>query len=266
MQEAEIARKQAKTAEQRFLNKMAQDFNYAPKIAQAIYEEAQACLQGTVQNLRPGQMRQILLKQNAPHGQNLGQSETVEVTWTIDAGAEDDEVEQKEGPVALRQVRVQRLLDEALSQGAVASQEDLAQVLHVSVRTIKRDCAHLQEQGILVATRGKLKGIGRGQTHKALIVRRWLQGETYDQIVRHCHHSLSCIKRYVQAFVRVVNLSQKGLVAGEISLLLQISVSLVEEYVVIYGENDTPFCRQRLQEQIERLGQTGSRPKKGRSQ
>ena len=264
MKPDEIKRVQAKTAEQRFLNVMTQEFNHAPRVAQAIFAEAQACLLGQAQNLRPGQTRKILLKREAAHGQDLSQSETIEVTWTLDAGQEDYEIEQREGAAALRRVRIQRLLDEALSQGAVASQEDLAQVLHVSVRTIKRDCANLQGQGFSLPTRGKLKGIGRGQTHKAQIVGRWLRGETYDQIARRTHHSLTCVKRYVQAFARVINLQQKGLTTAEISLLLQISVHLVDDYLAIYAQNDTSFSRQRLQEQLERLTQTNTYQKKRR--
>ena len=266
MKQAEIERVQAKTAEQRFLNVMTQEFNHAPRVAQAIYTEAQACLLGQPQNLRPGQIRKILLKREAAHGQSLHQSETIEVTWTIDAGPEDYEIEQRDGVTALRRTRIQRLLDEALSQGAVASQEDLARVLHVSVRTIKRDCANLHGQGILLPTRGKLKGIGRGQTHKAQIVGRWLRGETYDQIARRTHHSLTCVKRYVQAFARVINLTQKGLTNDEISLLLQMSSHLVADYLAIYAQNDTPFNRQRLQEQLERLTQASHTPKKRRVQ
>ncbi len=266
MNQAEIERVKAKTPEQRFMNVMTQEFNHAPRIAQAIFAEAQECLLGQAQNLRPGQIRKILLKREVGHGQALSQSETLEVTWTVDAGQEDYEIEQRDGVGALRRTRIQRLLDEALSQGAVASQEDLGRVLNVSVRTIKRDCAYLKEQGVLVPTRGKLKGIGRGQTHKAQIVGRWLQGETYDQIARRTHHSLSCVKRYVQAFARVINLSQKEMTNQEIGLLLQMSSHLVDDYLAIYAQHDTPFSRQRLQEQLERLTQANTTKKNRRVQ
>lgn len=262
MDQAEIARNEAKSVEQRFKNIMMKEFNQAPRIAEAIYEEAQDCLQGTSQNLRPGQVRQIVLRRDTVHGQSLCKSETVEVTLTIDAGRADAEIKQSQGAVALRRIRLQRLLEETLNQGGVATQEDLARSLQVSIRTIKRDCAFLKEQGIIVPTRGKLKGIGRGQTHKAQIVGRWLRGETYDQIARHTHHSPHCIKRYVQTFTRVINLRQKGLNNTEISLLLQISLPLVDDYVAIYTQNDTPFCRHRLQEQLERITRFNNTQKK----
>lgn len=195
MNQDEIERLQAKTPEQRLLNMLQQEFKFAPKIAEAILAEAQACLLGPFLPLPAGQTRTILLKRNAAHGQAIKQNHTVEVVWTIDAGSEDQEVLLNYGLPALRQVRIQRLLAEALAQGAVASQEDLARALQVSVRTIKRDCAALQAQGLAVPTRGKLQGIGRGQTHKAQIVGRWLRGETYDQVARHTHHAVACVRR-----------------------------------------------------------------------
>jgi biotin operon repressor len=193
----------------------------------------------------------------------LSQTRTVEVVWTIDAGPEDQEVLKQHDLSALRQVRIQRLLDEVLAQEAVASQEDLARALQVSVRTIKRDCADLQAQGIYLPSRGHLQGIGRGQTHKAQIVGRWLRGETYDQIARHTHHAVCCVQRYVQTFVRVVNLQQQGFSPTEIGLLLQVSQPLLSEYLAVYEQHTSPFCRQRLQEQLMRVTGNSSQPQKG---
>jgi biotin operon repressor len=263
MKDDENRRFQAKTREQQFLNMMVQEYNFAPKIAQAVLADAQDCLLGQPQHLKPGQMRFVLLKQEAAHGRSLCETATKEVTWTLNAGQEDRQVERQDGRVALRQVRIQRLLNEAVEQGAVASQEDLAAALQVSVRTIKRDCARMQQQGIALPTRGNLKGVGRGQTHKAQIVGSWLRGETYDQIALHTHHSLNCIRRYVQTFARVIQLHRQAFSLGEISLALQVSQALVEEYLLLYQQNDTPFCRQRLGQQLERLSWTGPEPKKG---
>ncbi|MAT96140.1 MAG: hypothetical protein CL608_03270 [Anaerolineaceae bacterium] len=263
MNQDELLRQQAKTREQRFLNLMEQEFNYPPKIAKAILTEAQDCLLGHSTTLKPGQMRVILLSRNAQHGRCLTQTVTQEVTWTVNAGKEDQEIEKQHGLAALRQTRIQRLLNEAVEQGAVATQEDLAHTLQVSVRTIKRDCATLQQQGIYLPTRGNLRGIGRGQTHKAQIVRRWLLGETYDQVAYHTRHSVTCVQRYIQTFVRTLQLHQKAFTPGEIGLALQIGIPLVKEYLAVYQQNDTPFCRQRLAEQTARLSETPLQLKRG---
>lgn len=52
----------------------------------------------------------------------------------------------------------------------------------VNVRTIKRDIAHLRKLGYLVHTRGQIKGIGRGKSHKVAIVQLYPQRYTYTQI------------------------------------------------------------------------------------
>ena len=257
-----IERLQVKTPEQRYLNVLEQDFDQPARVAQVLLEEAQMCLLGPGSALRPGQTRVILADLNAGHGQPLGQTTTTEVTWTIDAGQEDRQVLQQHGPVELRRIRIQRLLDEALAQGAAATQEDLAQALHISVRTIKRDCKALEARDIYLPTRGKLKGIGRGQTHKAQIVGRWLCGETYDQIVFHTRHGLSSVKRYVRSFVRVADLHRQGFDKNEIALLLELSAYLVDEYLAVYNEHDSIEYQERLTEQIERLSKA-PRAKKG---
>ena len=263
MDKNENQRLQAKSREQRFLNVMEQEFNFAPKIAQAVLTDAQDCLLGQPVHLQPGQMKVVLLKRDAAHGRSLRQTATKEVTWTVNAGKEDLQVEIQHGRAALRRTRIQRLLSEAVEQGAAATQEDIASALQVSVRTIKRDCAELQKQGISLPTRGNLQGIGRGQTHKAQIVGRWLRGETYDQVALRTQHSLTCVKRYIQAFVRVVQFHRRAFSPGEIGLALQISESLVAEYIAVYQQNDTSFCRQRLTEQLERFSGTQTEPKKG---
>ena len=253
MEQQTIERLQIKTAEQRFLSVLEEDFHKPPRVAQALLEEAQACLFGSAQHVRPGQMRVILARRDAGHGRGLAEIPMIEVIWTVDAGLEDLEVLQEHGRPALRQAQILRLANEALDQGAVATQEDLAQALQVSVRTVKRHCAYLQAQGVEIPTRGNVQGIGRGQTHKAQIVGRWLRGETYDHIALHTRHSLSSIRRYVQTFARVVHLHRRGWVDDQIATLLGIGSSLVAEYLAIYRENDSPACRQRLEAQLTRL-------------
>ena len=252
----------AKTKEQQLLHILQKEFQQPPRVARAILQDMQECLKGTTDQVKIGQMRVILVAMAARHGEALSNTRQKEVVWTVDAGAEDYQVCIQNGAIAMRRLRIQRLLTEAVEQGAVASQEDLARVLHASVRTIKRDCAALTAQGIYLPTRGNMKGIGRGQTHKALIVGRWLRGETYDQITRATHHSVTSVQRYVQAFSQVIQLQQQGLTPDEIALLLQIGWPLVDEYLTIYQEHDTPFVQARLSAQLERFRQRSQGKKK----
>ena len=265
MEHQAIERLEIKTVEQRYLSILEREFHQPPRVAQALLDEARACLLGNDGHLKQGQIRVILALRNAPAGRRLAETPLTEVVWTIDAGLEDREVLRRYGPTALRRTRIVRLVDEALDQDGVATQEDLAHALHVSVRTIKRDCADLQAAGLAIPTRGNLHGIGRGQTHKAQIVGRWLRGETYDQIALHTRHAPSSIQRYVQTFVRVVYLHRLGFTDGEAGSLLGVGVSLVTQYLAIQRENDEPGCRQRLEEHLQRLqrAETGGERKKG---
>lgn len=263
MNENMVGRLAAKTPEQRFLNTLEQDFQYAPRVAQAILLEAKSCLLGEEARLRPGQRRVLLAKRGARYGQTLQETEKVEVTWTIDAGVEDLQVAQQEGAAALRRVRIARLLDEALAQGGVATQEDLAWALNVNPRTIRRDCAKMRAAGQVVPTRGHVQGTGRGQTHKREIVARWLAGETYDQITFHARHSDTSVGRYIQGFLRVVHLLKEGFSVSESALLLQMSRPLVAEYRAIYAAHDGAEARRRINEQLRRVGKGLPRAKKG---
>lgn len=261
MSNSATKRQQVKTPERRFLQVLEDDFGQAPRVSEAILEEAQACLFGQSMALRPGQVRVLLTDRDAGHGRALRETKLKEVVWTVDAGQEDLRVQQEYGSVELRQVRIQRLADEAVAQGGVATQEDLARVLNVSTRTIKRDSKALEAEGIYLPTRGRLKGVGRGQTHKAQIVGRWLRGETYDQIQLHTRHSLVSIKRYVQCFVRVADLHRQGVPESEIAFVLQMSDYLVGEYLAVYRQHETSEYQTRLTEQIKRLRRAPSEKK-----
>ncbi len=243
----------AKTPEQRFLSELQEGFQYAPRIAQVILEEAKEHLLGNNDNLTTGQMRVILAEKGAPHGRPLDETETTEVVWTVDAGDEDLQVLEEHGSIALRHVRILRLLDEALTQGAAATQEDLGRVLHTSVSTIKRDFAALEDEGHYLPSRGNLQGIGRGQTHKAQIVELWLQGWTYDQIALRTHHAVSSIKRYINTFIRVVWMQRQGYSEEQIAHLLQIGTALTAEYLALYDRYNTEQYKERLEACLERI-------------
>jgi len=246
-------RRQAKTGASQLQQKLESDFDIPHRIAEVIVSEAEACLGEQNEQLVSGQSWVLLASREAGHGQRLQETALKRVCWTLNNGAEDAAAYSNSGAVGLRRVRIQRLLDEAVEQGALATQEDLAQALQVDVRTIKRDCRELTAAGVWLPLRGTIHSIGRGQTHKAQIIRRWLCGETYDQLQRSTHHHPSCITRYVQSFVRIVALHQEGLAEQQIAYLTQCGLALVQEYLQLYQQYDAPFYRERLSEQLQRL-------------
>jgi DNA-binding Lrp family transcriptional regulator len=262
-----------KTLDQRFRYELETGFEMAPRIAQGILEAAKSAFSLDAvtghQNgrLRPGQIRQVIAAVGAPHGRPLRETEMVEVIWTIKAGEEDQKVLKEQGAQGLRRVRILRLVDEALAQGGEPTQEDLGKALGVTARTIRSDVAALEADGYRVATRGKRQGIGRGQTHKVIIVELYLKRHTYTDIKRRTRHSAAAIKRYIRTFGRVVMLKRKGLSVSEIAFAVGISERLTEEYLDLYDRYNTVEYRARLAEMVQMVGggpQTcGQRPKKG---
>jgi hypothetical protein len=114
------------------------------------------------------------------------------------------------GAQALRQHRIQRLTEEARDQGGLLSQEDLALLLCSDVRTIRRDIRRIREtRGIFVATRGQIKDIGPGVSHKGVAIRFWLEGLEPVEIARRINHTLKAVERYIHTFCRVVYLRRK---------------------------------------------------------
>ncbi len=66
------------------------------------------------------------------------------VTWVSNAGPADEALQQSRGPVALRRVRLARLIREADAQGARPTLGQLGEIFGVSPRTIQRDLNALQ--------------------------------------------------------------------------------------------------------------------------
>jgi hypothetical protein len=173
----------------------------------------------------------------------------VGIVVMVDGGLEDLEILKRFGACRLRRVRLMRMAEEAVDQGGVLTQEDLARLLQTGVRTIRRDVASLRGSGEWVPTRGVLKEIGRGQSHKAKIVEMYLEGMTYSEIVRRARHSPSAIKRYVESFGRVVVLCERGVDgAGEIGYILGMSARLVCEYLGLRKHYAGPQYGDRMEE------------------
>lgn len=260
MSRSAIDRLAVKTLDQRFRYELETGFEMAPRVAQGILETAKdvfnldAVSGAQDDRLRPGQIRQVIAAAGAPHGRPLRETEMVEVVWTINAGEEDLAVLNEHGPRALRRVRILRLIDEALDQGGEPTQEDLGRALSVTARTIRSDIAALEAEGYQVATRGKLRGVGRGQTHKVIIVELYLKRHTYTEIKRRTRHSVSSIKRYIQTFGRVVMLCRKELSVSEIAFAIGISERLAEEYLGLYQRYDLPEYQARLAEIVQMVG------------
>jgi hypothetical protein len=243
-----------KTPDAAFLNVLEREFHFSPRVAGEVLNAARETLVGTPGGIRPGQVRLVVARLDAPFGPPLAESAKCEVTLTVDAGPDDVPVAAQEGREGLRRGRILRVLAEAVEQGGVLTQEDLSRVFSVDVRTIRRDIQQLKAEGHTIDTRGPLKGVGRGQTHKVKIIALWLDRQGYDKIARWVHHSPQAIKRYVTTFLRMVLLQQQGRAPSEIAFMTATSERLVQDYLALYQSAQAhPTQRVKLAEELARL-------------
>ncbi len=156
--------------------------------------------------------------------------------------------------VEARRRRMMRISVESKDQGGLLSQEDLSKLLMCDVRTIRRDIRELKEAGVVVPTRGTIRDIGPGVTHRELAIRLWIEGHEPVAIKKRISHHIKSVENYLEKFKRVVSLRRKGFSEFEIALCVGISVSAVNTYNDMYKKyKNSKLFKSRLEE-IELTG------------
>ncbi len=174
-----------------------------------------------------------------PAGKPIADCTKQTVCLTLHRGKVDDLLFQKHGPAGFRQARILDLCQQALSQGALLTAEDLAyRVFFVTPRTISRDLklVRLANPNVLIPMRSTLHDLGPVLTHRVQIIRLALQGRTTTQICQIMHHSPEAIANYLSTFTRCAQLARKEMQAGQIAFLLRRGISLIKAYLKILDE------------------------------
>lgn len=134
-------------------------------------------------------------------------------------------------PSALRRERAIRFFFEAETQDGLLTLDDVAWYVGASraaVGTWVR--TYQEEKGEVVPTRGTLHDLGRGTTHKRIIVRLHLEGKLPAEIARRTRHAQKNVDRYIAGYERV-RLLARSHPADQIPALANMSSSLVAEYL-----------------------------------
>ena len=249
MEQSAIERLQAKSPEEAIIEQISRDFNLAPFMARTQFEQMRRYFEhyfGLERDV--GQMTFLAVSGDTPPGRPIAESKRVPINLTVDSP--DDLVALRHSVAALRRSKIQRLTQEAQEQGALLTQEDLARLLCTSRSTIKRNIAQLRAEGIDVPTRGQVKDIGKGISHKRRIVGDWLAGYTFSQIKQRRWHSVSSVERYCTDFQRVARLHSRGLSMADIRISTGLSERLIGEYLDLYkaAGPDNDQLRQLLKE------------------
>ena len=232
-----LERNKTKTFEGEFIYELLNSYELSPVLSEQILLSAKQILLRE-RTISQGQIVATVIGIEERAGKTIEVMYKKEVVLTVDGGIEDAEVLKKYGRVGLRQVRIQRITEEAIEQEGILSQEDISKYLYCDVRTVRRDIQQIKEDGIEVITRGVLHNIGRGQTHKQKIIGLYLDGQFFSDIRLKTHHSIGAIKRYVDEFMKVLMSINKGITSEEeISSVTGTSMNLIRQYKQILEES-----------------------------
>lgn len=249
-----------KSAEQAFARKIVNGTNCSSFESEIIVEKAKEIFalgeysEGRV--LQDGQIVFIAVDSGAPPGVPIKQCAKRRVVLKHLNRSEDLQVLKDHGASAKRRQQMMRMAVEAQEQGALLTQEDLALILDCDVRTIRVDIQKLCREGIMVPTRGTVRDIGPGVTHKVKAIKLWLSGKEALEVARQLNHSLKAVERYIQTFSRVVYAQRRMRNILKTALVVGISVASAGNYWELHAElvKDNSFYNQRLEE-ILKVGQ-----------
>lgn len=252
------ARIDIKTLERLFANVITEGTNCSAFESDVIVEKAKEVFaigdHAEGQILQPGQMVWTAIDLNEPPGKPLKDCQLRRIILTHMAPKEDAEVRRAYGPAAKRRQQILRMSVEAKDQQALLTQEDLAEILDTDVRTIRRDIQALRNDEIMVPTRGQIKDIGPGVTHRVKAISLFLQEREPVEIARTIKHSLTAVERYIDTFCRVVYCQRMFRNNLKTALVVGVSMATVNTYLTLHADAcEDPAYRERIHE-IEQRG------------
>lgn len=213
-------------------------------VAERIVEDILATIQDywvpAADVTEPGSFTALAVSKDAvPGPYPLRLEETPHVPVQLRLTTEDERRRLAEGQLRsaeLRRERAVRFFFEAEEQGGLLTLADVAWFVGANTSTISTWVrAHQAETGQIVPTRGTLHDLGRGTTHKRMIVRLYLDGKLPSEVARLSRHAQKNVDRYIAGFERVRLLARTH-PTDEIPALAGMSRSLVREYLRLIDE------------------------------
>jgi DNA-binding CsgD family transcriptional regulator len=269
-----LDRLDSKTLDARFTTEIQQGLNCSPFEAEAVLDVVKEVyfpfLAAEAPQAPPGKVTLIAVAADEPAGKPVAVCRKQTICLTVHRGQLDDHLIHDNGPAAFRQARLLDLCQQALSQGALLTSEDLAyRVFFVTPRTISRDLQVVRRAhpNVLIPMRSTLHDLGPVLTHRTQIVRLALQGKTTSQICQIMHHSPEAVANYLSTFTRCAQLAQHKMQVGQIAFLVRRGPSLVQAYLDLLAECQRDRNMEYHLNELLRIGSCGGEKKiaRGRS-
>lgn len=237
----------SKNVRNAIVQRISQDFNLTPIIAEAYFRQISAYFSEHLNvKLTSGQIAYEAVCADEPASTHIALARKITATLTLNDLGSDLSALAESGLAGLRRHRLLRLTREAYDQGAVLSYEDLAVLLTTSPATVKRDVRALRQRGLFVITRGWKQDMGPGLSHKTQIIDLYLKGYQFTQIEQKTNHSETSVLRYLRSFAQVIGLYAQHFSPGQIRVVTGFSDKLIGEYIELYKQFQ-PLNNRRLQ-------------------
>ena len=253
-------RLRVKTAEAAFERQIVDGTNCSPFESEIITDKAKQAFgvgqYAEERTLLDGQMIFFAVSAEAPPGVKLEDCHLVRTVLTHLQRDEDLEAMSHYGCAAKRRQQIMRMTVEAQEQGALLTQEDAdsaspsALLLDSDPKTIRGDIKQLRQEGLDAPTRGTVRDIGPGVSHKRRAVELWLAGREPLAVARQLNHSLKAVERYIQTFCRVIYAQRSLRDSLKTALVVGISVPAANAYWELHDElvHREPNYAERLEE------------------
>jgi len=258
----EIHRIVNKNLDAQFLTIIQEGLNCSPFESEAVLDVVKEVyfpfLDESTPMAPPGKITLIAVDADEPAGKSIDECEKKRVCLSLHRGAVDDRLLQNSGPAGFRRARIPDLCQEALSQGALLTREDLAyHVFFVSTRTITRDLSELRKADPLfpIPLRSTIHDIGPMLTHRVQIVKLALEGKTTSQICDIMRHSPQAVSNYISTFTRCAQLARRDMQSGQIAFLLRRGQSLIRQYLELLEQCEHDKNMSYHLEELLRIGQ-----------
>ena len=142
--EQEILRRlESKTLDAQLRQILVAGLNCSPFEADAVIDAAQEVYFPFLEQhgealARPGQVTLVAVAADEPAGKSVADCAKCNVSLTLHRGAEDDRLLAQKGPLGFRRERIPELCQQALSQGALLTRDDLARTINGPCRCAVR--------------------------------------------------------------------------------------------------------------------------------
>jgi hypothetical protein len=190
-------------------------------------------------DLEPGQLIYWCpdATERARKGKTMAHTHLVPVRLSVIAQEDVDALIAGAGALERREIRVRRLAHEAHDQGGVLSELDLSFVTGYTDGGISATVIRLRKRGEILPIRGYVADMGSWPTHKAAIIRLYLEGLTTPEIASRTYHAKKSVDRYIDGFEKVRLLAAK-FAPEELPLLTSMSPNVVAQYLAILEEHE----------------------------